>query len=59
MSVRPPRDDDDVMAEAKPSNVCPECKAGKHWNCDGGAWDFDDDEPTVCFCAANEHQVPQ
>lgn len=35
--------------------VCPECRVDKHDNCDGGAWDFDTDAPTVCACAANEH----
>lgn len=35
--------------------VCPECRVGKHDNCDGGAWNFDTDTPTVCACAANEH----
>jgi hypothetical protein len=35
---------------------CPECKAGKHGNCHGDAWDNDADEPVVCFCYAWGHQ---
>lgn len=30
--------------------ICPECKAGKHDNCDGTAWDDEKDELTECFC---------
>lgn len=33
-----------------PKPVCPECKAGKHRNCDTTAWDFETDEPTACRC---------
>lgn len=38
--------------------VCPECKAGKHANCHGDAWDTRDgrDEPTHCRCWENGHQ---
>jgi hypothetical protein len=35
--------------------ACPECKAGKHPNCDGTAWDFDTDRPTECPCALAGH----
>jgi hypothetical protein len=49
--------DDDVMVEAKPENVCPGCRSGDHFKCDRGAWDFETDGPTVCYCYANEHQV--
>ena len=34
---------------------CPECKAGKHRSCDGGAWDLDQDVPTHCRCWADGH----
>lgn len=34
---------------------CPECRAGKHANCDGGAWDFERDEPCVCSCWEANH----
>lgn len=30
--------------------VCPECKAGKHGNCEGITWDFDTDTLTTCGC---------
>ncbi len=33
------------------SHVCPECAAGKHRNCDGGAWCLIEDAPTSCACA--------
>lgn len=29
---------------------CPECRAGKHGNCDSTTWDFDKDEGAVCPC---------
>lgn len=35
-------------------SICPECRAGKHVNCDGQAWDSEKDEPTVCACS---HEV--
>ena len=38
-----------------PEPSCPECRVGKHDNCDGGAWDLDTDEPTYCRCAADNH----
>lgn len=31
--------------------VCPECRQGKHVNCDGEAWDTEADQPTTCACA--------
>ena len=37
----------------KPS--CPECRSGKHQNCDGQAWDAVKDEPTSCACAEEGH----
>lgn len=30
--------------------TCPECKTGKHGNCDGTAWDNEADELTTCGC---------
>lgn len=30
--------------------VCPECRDGKHANCDGTAWDDHTDQPTHCAC---------
>lgn len=35
-------------------HVCPECKAGKHRNCDGTAWCIFRDEPTECSCVECE-----
>lgn len=37
--------------------ICPECRPGvnKHHNCDGGAWDFDADEPAICGCWIEGH----
>lgn len=29
---------------------CPECKAGKHGNCDGLTWDVASDEEALCPC---------
>lgn len=37
------------------SFVCPECRAGKHGNCDGYAWDDQLDEPTACSCDVALH----
>jgi hypothetical protein len=36
--------------------ICPECKAGKHGNCDGMAWDFKRDQEAECFCAEEGHE---
>ena len=33
-----------------PPPVCPECRAGKHDNCDTTAWDNDLDAPVPCEC---------
>lgn len=30
--------------------ICPECKAGKHGNCNGEAWDDVNDQPIQCEC---------
>lgn len=32
--------------------ACPECRDGKHRNCDGTAWDDATDALTACACAA-------
>lgn len=45
---------DDVMFVGGRGS-CPECRVGKHDNCDGGAWDFDTDQPTACPCWAENH----
>jgi hypothetical protein len=37
--------------------TCPDCKTGKHNNCDGTAWDNLTDAPTDCRCP--EHPVDQ
>lgn len=29
---------------------CPECRNGKHQNCDGAAWDDETDDLTLCAC---------
>lgn len=34
---------------------CPDCKAGKHPNCDGGSWDVIADGPAPCPCQQNNH----
>ena len=31
----------------------PECRDGKHPNCDGQAWDDDADELTACRCSCH------
>ena len=31
----------------------PECKQGKHRNCDGTAWDDDTDELASCRCTCH------
>lgn len=35
---------------------CPECDAGKCRNCDGRAWDFINDQPSVCACWQAGHE---
>lgn len=39
-----------------PIPVCPECRNGKHPNCDGTAWDVDADAPTSCRCSHGSHR---
>lgn len=38
------------MPTSSRSWICPDCKAGKHHNCDGIAWDDDKDDFTSCGC---------
>ncbi len=40
--------------------LCPECKQGKHANCDGTAWDKEVDAPTKCGCTfcGSDGRVP-
>ena len=35
--------------------TCPECRADKHRNCHGDAWDDATDSPTVCDCWVTNH----
>jgi hypothetical protein len=35
--------------------MCPECRDGKHHNCDGSGWDRETDEFIRCPCAARGH----
>jgi hypothetical protein len=32
------------------TQACPECRAGKHRNCDGTAWDVEADALVDCPC---------
>src|SRR5262245_56571163 len=36
-------------------DTCPECRVGKHGNCDGTAWDFATDKPVPCVCWKRGH----
>jgi hypothetical protein len=36
-------------------NICPECVQGKCRNCDGRAWDDENDELTSCECPSEVH----
>lgn len=36
---------------------CPECKTGKHWNCDGLTWDEDTDTAVPCPCFTNDQEA--
>lgn len=44
-----------LTAGGPPDPVCPECRAGKHTNCDGTAWDQAADAPTTCACHTADH----
>lgn len=37
------------------TEINPECRSGKHTNCDGVGWDSEADTDTACRCAC--HQV--
>lgn len=39
--------------------ACPECAAGKCYNCPGDAWDDEADELVDCPCYADGHLVRQ
>lgn len=41
---------DDPASVQGVAAICPECRNGKHQNCDGQAWDEEADELTVCEC---------
>lgn len=32
----------------------PECKQGKHRNCDGSGWDHEHDCPAMCTCTCHD-----
>jgi hypothetical protein len=36
--------------------VSPDCDAGKHTACSGGAWDFEYDAATACECGCHEEE---
>lgn len=36
--------------------TCPECRAGKHDNCHGDAWDNENDRPAICECWRLNHR---
>lgn len=39
-----------------PVEPCPECRQGKHPNCDGTTWDLQADGPAACPCAEGGHR---
>jgi hypothetical protein len=36
------------------AQACPECRAGKHRNCDGTSWDQAADAPVPCPCSCSD-----
>lgn len=38
------------LAEVDDETACPECRNGKHRNCDSTAWDFSTDVGVACEC---------
>lgn len=44
-----------ILRAASTDPICPECRSGKHPNCDGQAWDPTTDAPTTCACADAHH----
>lgn len=47
------------LLDLEPEPTCPECKAGKHRNCDGSAWSdaLDDLVECACPCIAGREVV--
>lgn len=43
------------FAVGRPVQPCPECAAGKHYNCDTTTWDVERDERADCPCARADH----
>ena len=43
------------QAQRGTASICPECRNGKHFNCDSTAWDDATDAPTACACWARDH----
>lgn len=42
---------DRLLLQLAPApKLCPECQQGKHFNCDGTAWDERTDARTECEC---------
>lgn len=39
------------------NHVCPECRAGKHRNCDGTSWCDRNDRPADCTCQHTEKEA--
>jgi hypothetical protein len=39
------------------NGVCPECRVGKHGNCNGEARDDETDTPTACHCPDPVHSA--
>jgi hypothetical protein len=48
---------DEIPEKAIEVQPCPECRAGKHANCDGRSWDFVADEPAPCPCWDADHET--
>lgn len=49
----------DLLRRVAYDYFCPECKAGKHDNCDGTAWDDQADEETACPCSTTITHHPK
>lgn len=47
---------DRIPEKAIEVQPCPECRANKHGNCNGQAWDYVEDEPAPCPCSAAGHE---
>lgn len=46
-----------TIEEVRMVEPCPECKAGKHQNCDGTAWDTEKDAAVPCPCVVHEQNT--